>query len=203
MICRRIQDSSIQVWRKLHSHLRELERKSNRLEDLREAIRRIADSSPESCPTEVINALVSPAIMRHDPRFWDDYEQADPPHPRRRPIPRAEPEKQFLARKERRMGPVMSMERARLERLRGWLEVTVGLPYQETPQRVSQGAYTDPEDFLRLMDLARAGMLGEGRKLRNVRYRIDADLDSPATVNIDDQRLSFAEMLLSRVDDES
>jgi len=137
-LCRRVQDSSIQVWRKLHSHLRELERKSNRLEDLRAAIRHLASFPPESCPTGLINALVSPAIMRHDPRFWDDYEQADPPQPRRRPIPHAEPEKRFLPRKERGGGPVMSMERARLERLRGWLEVTVGFPYQGTPQRVSQ-----------------------------------------------------------------
>lgn len=202
-LCRQIQDSSIQVWRKLHSHLRELERKSNRLEDLREAIRCIADSPPESCPTGLINTLVSPAIMRHDPRFWDDYEQADPPQPRRRPIPHPEPEKRFLPRKERGMGPVMSMERARLERLRRWLEVTVGLPYQGTPQRVSQGAYTCPEDFLRVMDLARAGILGEGRKLKSVHYRVDTDLENPATVFIDDQRLSFGEMLLSRADEES
>ncbi|MBT3380857.1 MAG: DUF2397 family protein [Lentisphaerae bacterium] len=202
-LCRRIQDASIQVWRKLHSHLRELERKSNRLEDLREAIRRLADQPVESCPSALINRLVSPAIMRHDPRFWDDHEKADPPQPRRRPVHRPGVERRFLPRKRRGTEPVVSMERARLERLKRWLEVTVGLPYEGTPQRVSQGAYTDPEDFARIMDLARAGILGEGRKLKSVSYRVEATPEYPASVVIDDQQLSFDEMLLSRSDDES
>jgi len=202
-LCRRIHDSAVRVWRKLHSHLRELERRSSRVEDLRERIEDLARLSADWAPHGFMTDLIAAASLRYDPNYWDDHELADPPQPRRRPFRQVTGQAHFLHAKQRRnRGNVVSMERARLERLKDWLEATIGVPYDERLPRVSLGAFTEFDDFVRIMELTRAGLLGEGRRLRTVKYRVEAGNDEEVTVAIDEQSLTFREMSLKRVDDD-
>ena len=93
----------------------------------------------------------------------------------------------------------MSMEQARLLRLRHWLDTTIGLPLGGKRVPVSQGAFTEPEDFTHIMDVAKAGLLGSGRKLQRVQYRVSAADGRLTSVAVGEQRLSFAEMMLERL----
>lgn len=201
-LCRRIHDSAVRVWRKLHSHLRDLERRSNRVEDLRERIRDLAKLPPECVPREFMRLLAAPAVMHYDPHYWDDHELADPPQPRRRPLRVVAGDPHFLRRKARGRGAVVSMERARLERLKQWVETTIGVPFDDRGQPVSMGAFTEFDDFVRLMELTRVGLLGGGRRLKAVRYRLEAGDRKEVTVSVDQQSLTFSELSLERVDED-
>jgi len=197
-ICRRIQASAIGVWRKLHAHLRELERRNDRLEDLRARIQEMALLPEDAVPRRFMTSLIAAGRMLTDPHFWDDHERAEPPQPRRRPVTRPDGARHFLHGKRRSSGPVLSMERARMARLKRWLDATLGAPYAGRPQRLSQGAFTEFEDFSRIMELSRAGLLSGGRKLERIQYRLTPEAESSVDVSVDSQRLSFYEILLER-----
>lgn len=78
-LCTRIRTSAQSVWRKLYTHLRELERKSHRMEDLRSRISEMASKPEDSVFSSFINELVSPARMIADMHYWDAAEKAAPP----------------------------------------------------------------------------------------------------------------------------
>ena len=198
-LCRRVEDSALRVWRKLHSHLRELERRSSRVEDLRERTEEVAMLGADDVPRAFLLELIGSAAMRSDPHYWDEDELADPPQPRRRSVRRRTETPRCLSEKQPGKGPVVSMEQARLARLRHWLDTTVGLPLRGESLPVSQGAFTEPDDFTHIMDLAKAGLLGSGRRLRRVEYRLTPVGDQPTSVAVGEQRLSFAEMMVERL----
>ena len=198
-LCRRVEDSALRVWRKLHSHLRELERRSNRVEDLRARTREMAKLGADDVPHRFLIDLIGSGAMRSDPHYWDEDELADPPQPRRRPVPRQVEAPLYLNKKRPGRGAVMSIEQARLLRLRHWLDTTIGLPLGGKSLPVSQGAFTEPEDFAHIMDVAKAGLLGGGRKLRRIKYRLTPVDDQLTSVDVGEARLSFAEMMLERL----
>ena len=204
-LCLRIHGSALKVWRKLHAHLRELERRNNRIEDLRERIDELAAMPENAVPHRFFLELLGPAVMRADPNYWDEYERADPPQPRRR-YPAARPSApQYFAPKKRGRGPVVSMEQARLEKLRKWLETTLGQTGSDAGRPLSTGAFTDPGDFQRLMDVSKAALLDQGRRLARVRYQAvpaappENSGAALATVRLDRQALSFREMMIRRL----
>jgi len=59
----RIGASVLKVWQKLRSHLRELERKNNRIEDLRNRINEISKLSEHDIPLSFLTNFLSPAHM--------------------------------------------------------------------------------------------------------------------------------------------
>ena len=190
----RIHDSSIKVWRKLHAHLRELERRNTRIEDVRQRLVEMAMLPENATPRRFMREVLAPAVRVGDPNFWDDYEKADPPQPRRRSKTERQPPKHSLRPKTRVAGPVVSLEQARLERLCTWMTEVLGRIDENEGRRLSQGAFTEIEDFYRIMDVCKAGLLGRGRRLRRVGYSVVPDAGHEARVELDDRALSFAEL---------
>jgi hypothetical protein len=201
-LCLRIHASALKVWRKLHAHLRELERRNNRVEDLRDRISELAGLPSNAVPHAFFTELLGHASMRGDPNYWDDYERADPPQPRRASQATRAPVRRYLPSKARRRGPVVSMEQARLERLRDWLETTLGQAQPESGRPLSLGAYTEPEDFYRIMEFSKAALLDSGRRLRRVDHRAEPRPEASVTVELDDRALSFGELMVYRLPDE-
>jgi hypothetical protein len=201
-LCRRIAASAILVWRKLHAHLRELERRSTRLEDLRARCIELAALPEDGVPHRFMRELLAPAVMVYDPHFWDDAERAEPPLPRRRseladrrPLPTLRP-------KRRQSGPVVSLEQARLERLGGWVRTALGTADLNAGAPVSRGFYNAPEDLLHIMDLSKAGLLGDGRRLHRISYELRPVPGPLVTAGIEDLTLSFTEMTLRRLQED-
>ena len=198
-LTRRIHDSSIKVWRKLHAHLRELERRNTRIEDIRQRLVELAALPEDAPPLAFMRELLAPAVYVADPNYWDDYEKADPPRPRRRTRVEREPPNAPLRPKSRGSGPVISLEQARLERLSAWVADVLGRITEPEGRRLSQGDFTKAEDFQRIMELSKAGLLGNGRRLRRVGYGMTPDPARPARVELDEQALAFAELHVGRL----
>lgn len=195
-LCRRVHDSALKVWRKLHAHLRELERRSSRMDDLRSRIAELAALPEDAVPRDFLRELVAPAVMRADPNYWDDFERADPPLPRRRQGLERQPPAFPLRPKARQGGTVVSLDQARLEALHGWMLATLGASGGRDAMRLSRGSYADAQDFFRVMELVKAGILGDGARLRRVGYAMTPEPDCEAVIAVDDQRLTLAEMVV-------
>ena len=196
-ICRRISESAVRVWRKLHAHLRELERRNNRTEDIRERIAEMAALSEDDVPREFMRQLLASGGMTADLNYWDDFVQATPPQPR--PTSTKQPSRKppAIRRKRRRTGSVLSMDEQRLRELRNWaLECFGDIPENGTP--VSRGAFGSDEDAARILELAKAGLLGNGRRLGRVNLHLSAEDGDSSSVDLqfEQARLRFKEMLL-------
>ncbi len=168
-VCHRINDSALRVWRRMSTHLKELERKSHRIEDLRERMKELAKKSPDYVPTEWLQSLLSWGHFRGDMHHWDDQEKADPPRPRRSSWKYRRSPVLFLEQKSRGEGAVQSMEQTRLNILKSWIEERI-LP--DGHWRISDGPYNDLSDFPKIMELARAGLLGNGKKLKSIDFSL-------------------------------
>ena len=162
----RINDTSLQVWQKLRSHLQELERKNHRLEDLRDRIAEIAGLDEGAVPRSFMEELLAYGHGWFDLNYWDGREKAEPPRPARRIARREKEVRSYLQPKKKIRGRVQSMEEARLEELGRWIgEKILSPPALGRPGRAEFGEFAD---FARLLELARAGILDEGRKLARI-----------------------------------
>lgn len=198
LLCRRIRESAILVWRKLHAHLRELERRSTRLEDIRARCAELAALPDDAVPHRFMRELLAPAVMLSDAHYWDEAERADPPQPRRRsdlgdrrPLPALRP-------KRRQGGPVVSLEQARLQRLGGWVQTALRNADLSVGAPLSRGFFDSPEDFGQIMDLSKAGLLDGGRRLRRVGYAVAPEAGQIVDVGVEDRKLTFTELTVCR-----
>ncbi|MBP5227268.1 MAG: hypothetical protein J6336_07780 [Kiritimatiellae bacterium] len=171
----RVNASALMVWQKLHAHLRELERRSHRLEDLDARIKELAALPAETVPSRWLRQLAQPAQMFGDSNHWNETEKATPPLPvwvRNRV--RSEPIVWLNPRRAGTDKPVQSLDEYRLERLGHWME-TLGLtPTPESRQtRLSQGRFANYDDFVRVFELARSGLLGNGARLAKLGLRAE------------------------------
>ena len=66
--------------------------------------------------------------------------------------------------------------------LKVWLEAKVVGPNPEEKAFVSQGRYNEPEDFSRILALAKAGILGRGRNLARIGFRLHSNRQSRVEV---------------------
>lgn len=196
ILCRRINATTTSVWRKLHLHLRELERKNHRLEDLRARISEIADLPAESVPGNFLFELIAPAQQYTDPQFWDEHEQASPPEPRHSSTRRGERPPTPLPRKARADGPVRTMEQKRLALLREWLAAKVITPAQ-TSALLADARFDDFDDLARVMELVKSGQLGHGRKLASIGYALNV-LDGVDTLISDEFTLTLPALQVAR-----
>ncbi len=190
----RIGASVIKVWQKLHSHLRELERKNNRLVDIGERIRDMAGLPEGSIPAAFLAELLAPATMCGDMHYWDSLQKADPPEPRRI-LPQSEaPARNYLRRKQVSEKPVQTMDEARLEELRQWLAARI-----ETKggKRISELTVAEFGDFARVMELARSGFLNSGNRLARIDYRL-TDLAREVALEAGEQSLALRDMLVEK-----
>ncbi len=162
-LLQRINESSLQVWQKLRSHLQELERKNHRLEDLQDRIKEIAGLDESIVPVHFFEKLLSCGQGYFDRNYWDSREKADPPQPTRRISRKEKIIRAYIKPKKKSTGPIQSMDEARLAALGKWITEKVLPP--PANGWVSKGNFTEFADFPHIMDLARAGLLGEGKRL--------------------------------------
>jgi len=190
--CRRLDTSSLNALRKMYAHLREMERKNHRMEDLSDRMWELSRLDEDQVPHAFFRALISSAHGRFDQHDWNEGEKADPPKPRTVTRKLKQPAKNYMGERKPGAQPTQTMEQARLERLKRWLETTV-MHGQPGPLPVSGGAYSEFDDFPRLLALARAGLLSRGRKLGRIGYGLAAR-DEKVTTQIGEQALSYGEL---------
>ena len=198
-LCARVNTSALLVWRKLYTHLRELERRSHRLEDLQTRVREISAHAPDDVRSATfIQALIAPARMIGDMHLWNEIERADPPEPRWEKHRSRVQASDYLGTKIPPDGqPVRSLDETRLQRLRDWMQRTGLEPEVDTPVKVSAGSFAEQEDFSKIIELARHGLLGKGARLRKLGYTLTPNQE-PVEVRAAEQALAFKELLIQK-----
>lgn len=195
---RRINNSSMRVWQKLRGHLRELERKNNRLQDIAYRIKEIATLPENSSVAAFMSDLLSQPGSSFDPNYWGEVEKAEPPKPKKQMARKTHFPKSYLGRKKPAGRPVQSMDEARLSQLREWLQDKILLG--ETRQGlVSNGNLDCFDDFFKLVELARAGLLNDGKRLAGIDYILHPE-QRQVLLSIAEQSLRHPEMTISRKD---
>ncbi len=191
----RINTSSLRVWQKLRSHLRELERKNNRLQDIGYRIEELASlPENETAPTFLNNLLAQP-LCAFDPNYWDTLEKADPPKPKKRLKGKSGFPRHYLQGKQQTDKPVQSMDEARLALLKEWIEAKVANTTGNT-YLLSEGNFDSFEDFIRIIELARAGLLADGKRLNRIEYSLSPG-EREILLAISEQSLRFPEMTIT------
>jgi hypothetical protein len=191
----RINESAIKVWQKLRSHLRELERKNNRLEDLRDRINEISQLKEEEVPHEFFQELLAPAIMYCDSNFWDNSQRAEPPEPRRKFEDKKSFPKNYLSEKKKGDKPVQTMDEERLEKLRLWLTQKVISPGLKQ-EKISRGNYDCFDDYQKIMDIAKSGYLEKGKRLARIGYEIEKENNDFSELSFCGQKLSYQDIII-------
>ncbi len=192
-LLQRINSSSIKVWRRLRSHLRELERKNNRLQDIRYRTGELAALDEDESAAGFMNELLSQPLNCFDPNYWDKTEKAEPPVPRKRLSPKSGFPKQYMATKKSRGKAVESMDEARLKHLRQWIEEKIFPRKGEVTGTLSKAEFTEFDDFSRVIDLARAGLLDNGKRLSRIDYQLDPS-EERILLTIVEQQLGCPEL---------
>ena len=194
-LCHRINDSVMKVWGKMSAHLRELERKNTRLENLRNRMKEIAGLPENAVPESFLLELLAPAHLVGDKQYWDEFEKANPPQPRRevgvrRPTPGG-----YLGQKHGHGSPVQSLEESRLERLQRW--VAEKYRFNAAGKVDLAGVEVEAvDDFMRLLELGRRGILSEGKSLEKLDYRLETGAGMCEVTAPDGCKLQFMEMKL-------
>lgn len=163
MLCARIDDSARAVLHKMHRHIRELERRSARLADLRGRIREIASLEDGTYPAlqDFTRRLLGVAHGRFDRRAPGQGERARPPLPRSvQASPRAKEVVRPLRPKAATPEAVRELRAKREAELRRWLETTLG---QRQEVRLSELGLVDESAPRRWLDVARTHHLAGGR----------------------------------------
>ncbi len=190
----RINTSSLYVWQKLRSHLRELERKNNRLQDIGIRIQELASLSENDMAPLFFNGLFAQHLSTYDLNFWDSIEKADPPKPAKHYKGKSRFPKLYLSRKKKTDRPVQSMDEARLARLRKWLDHT--LCQSEGSHLLSMGRFDNFDDFMNIIELARSGLLNDGKRLAHIGFSLSPE-EKEILIAISEQSLYCPEMVLS------
>ncbi len=192
----RINTSSLQVWQKLRSHLRELERKNNRLQDIGHRIEEIAALSEHETAVVFLNDLLNQPLAGFDPNYWDTLEKAEPPKPKKRVPGTASFPKLFLGRKQHSKTPLQSMDEAELALLRQWINRKIGTSGENN--LLSMARFDCFEDFVRVIELSRAGLLDDGKRLARVDFTLQPE-EPTIVLTAGEQSLRCREMTISRI----
>lgn len=198
-LCLRVSSSALLVWRKLYAHLRELERRSHRLEDLRMRVGEMAQQSPDDTRAAAfIQALLVPARMIGDMHYWSETENADPPEPRwEKHRARVQASDYLTTKQTAGSQPTQSIEDQRLRRLQDWMQRAGLAPETEQPVRASDANFAEYADFANLIEMARQGLLGHGTRLRKIGYALTPQPEF-VEVKAAGQALAFHELLVAR-----
>jgi hypothetical protein len=136
--------------------------------------------------------------MVGDMHFWDENEKAVPPQPRWERHRVREEAILELHEKPRSTDAVpRSMDEERLNVLKSWIALRGLLPPSTGELRlVSQGQFTSFEDFPRLIELARSGLLGQGTRLAKAGLVL-TPTDQPVRVEAAHNVLAFNDLSLA------
>jgi hypothetical protein len=198
-ICSRVNSSAMKVWGKLSAHLRELERKNNRCEDINKRIAELCGLPETAVPVEFFRQFISSAALLGDPSFWDEFTKADPPQPRLVFEKTKKTNRTYLSEKSHGAAPVQSMEETRLEELKKWIEGKFEDRNLNHGAKVSAAKYSGMDDFLKIMGMSKRGILGQGKALRKIKFGMTVE---GGTTSVSDERRSliFREMTIKKVD---
>lgn len=195
--CRAIGAAVREVLAQLCRRVRELSRRSTRLEDLRALFRAVADLPDEALTVPLADALLQPFRLYTDKQAWDDDLCAFPPEPKR-PIDtrRRQREHTYLTPAKQGESRPISSQEARLNALLAWLGAKGWRPDAEHPRHPAEAAaLTTPEDLLNLFRLGCAGTLHKGVPLRRagngLRVTLDPGQRLLATVHTPGRRLTL------------
>ena len=164
-------------------------------------LRELSGLPPDIVPAGLVTSLLSWAHMRGDMHFWDHEEKADPPRPRRTSWKRRQSPATILRPKTAAGAVVHSMEQERLKKLSQWLSET-GLVGDFAETLLSRGDFQSGDDLGRILELARAGILAEGRKLRSVGYSV-TPLREFANITVEDFRMYCPDLKIVRDPEET
>ncbi len=189
-LCRRISKSVRNVWGRLYRELRETRRRSHRLEDLDLLFKAMAYQSDQAC-VAAVRDLIRPLVCLRDAQVWDeDTLKACPPSPPERGESKAcARQRPTLPPKPKTAERPISSRQERLKELAQWMK-NRGLGVGELhlkPEEV--------EDFHKLFELYCAGILQQGRDLRNAPFAlklVQRDGKEVFTLETSDVRLTLS-----------
>jgi hypothetical protein len=174
-LCRYVDESGRAVLLKMHRHIRELERRSARLDDLRATIGALAARPADTDPGYggYVNHLLASAHGRFDRRAGTLGHRVAPPAPRKHEL---SADRRASARPlaDKQAGPAeaRALRAKMLAELAEWVQRRVLGDAERA--LLSAAALDDPGDVRRVMDLAKAWHLAGGKHLRDLAVRVDA-----------------------------
>lgn len=196
----RVNKSAMLVWQKLHAHLRELERRSHRLEDIKSRIINLSELDGNSVPHEWLRRVIQPGHMIGDMHEWTESFKATPPQPLwSKHRVRSEAHIWMEPRAIADDSPVQSLEERRLDVLANWMQEHGILPEESAKLLLSTGRYTEFNDFAKLMEIARSGILGNGKRLAKLGV-VTEITDVTAIVATDESELTFSDISLRKAE---
>ncbi len=196
----RVNKSALLVWQKLHAHLRELERRSHRLEDVKNRVLDLSEFVPNTVPHNWLRNVIQHGHMLGDMHEWTETLKATPPQPvwSKHRI-RSEKHIWMNPRAVSDDKPVQSMEERKLDVLSTWMKERGIMPDDNFSRMLSSGNYADFNDFARIMETARSGILGKGKRLSKIGVAADIT-DTAATVSTDESILTFSDISLRKAE---
>ncbi|MDD2466891.1 MAG: DUF2397 family protein [Desulfobulbus sp.] len=195
-LLQRINNASMKVWQKLRSHLRELERKNNRLQDIRCRIEEIGTLDEQADTAGFLNDLLGQPLCCFDPNYWDKEEKAEPPVPRRRLSRHNEFPKRYLGKKKSQGKVVESLEETRLTLLERWIRENIPFDAENRQGLLSRAHISRFDDFTKIIELSRAGLLADGKRLARLDYTLTPE-EQRILLFLEEQQLHCPELIIS------
>lgn len=161
----RVGESARKVWGKLNAKLRELERRSHRLEDLGARLAEMARLGVDEVPHEWMLRLVEAANMRGDAQVRPGGEKSTAPKPKTSTSTSERRTPGWIRpRKVGEQPDVASIAKVNAERLKKWM-VTCGIyPRPADVALLSAGTYGEFSDFRNVVNVIEHVCLGSGEK---------------------------------------
>ena len=91
---------------------------------------------------------------------------------------------------------VESMEEARLKLLQRWIEAKIPFDQAREAGVLSAAEVAQFDDFTRVIELARAGLLADGKRLARIEYRLSAEAQRIRLI-LAEQQLHCPEMTVT------
>ena len=193
-LCGAVHDNAMKVLGKLTSFLKELERRSNRLEFINIRLSELAQKEEDFDPQDFLWAFMESAAAPLDMNDSDEYHKAEPPSPRNSHSAKRTPPKTFQRTRPLSETHVETHEEMRLRILLEFLKT-------HYPQngKLDAAALSGAEDFRQVALLLKYGILGEGRQLKNAGFELKFDLHKEMCINGTSGELQGPETTLEEV----
>jgi len=201
-LCDRVNSSAMKVWAKLSAHLRELERKNNRCEAIEKRISEMALMEENVVPIKFFQTFFASAAMLSDPNYWDEFTKADPPQPRFHTITTKTTNRAYLPIKTAKKPPAISMDDARLKELRDWVKFKFTAEQLKNGVKIDSGSFSGIEDFQKILQLGKKGILGKGKKLKKIGLKLKVK-ENLTVINDERRELIARETSLCKNDKKS
>ena len=190
LLCGRVNDAAMKTLAKLSAYIREVERKNNRLEFLSRRIEELAAFPAEADPSDFLFNLIRPALTPLDPNYWDNNLKAEPPVPRHGERQKRQPPRVPIEKRKHEGGIPQTLEESKLQELQKWLEGKYPQMSPEELRTVAGPEYSGIGDFYSLMQLAKYGILGDGRLLKKIGYALNLQRNGKSFL-IEDEKYSL------------